>query len=133
MHKKMRICRQAWYAMAVFLCTGITPALADLPQIEPPTSGGGGGLFGQIKGYLQDGVVLFGLVLSAVAFVKVAEAAFPPSQRFVTGRPDGGSLVPSWWLVLFCWSPLSGCWASRPPSFCKETSPCRPFVFCPIV
>ncbi|HDC4526668.1 TPA: TIGR03745 family integrating conjugative element membrane protein [Enterobacter cloacae] len=51
------------------------PALADLPTVEPPTSGGGSGLMGQIKGYLQDGIVLFGLVLAAVAFVKVAEAA----------------------------------------------------------
>ncbi|EJV4715421.1 TIGR03745 family integrating conjugative element membrane protein [Escherichia coli] len=90
MHKKMRICRQAWYAMVVFLCTGITPALADLPQIEPPTSGGGGGLFGQIKGYLQDGVVLFGLVLSAVAFVKVAEAALSTFSEVRDGKAGWG-------------------------------------------
>ncbi|EOT2401583.1 TIGR03745 family integrating conjugative element membrane protein, partial [Escherichia coli] len=76
--------------MAVFLCTGITPALADLPQIEPPTSGGGGGLFGQIKGYLQDGVVLFGLVLSAVAFVKVAEAALSTFSEVRDGKAGWG-------------------------------------------
>ncbi|EES5229618.1 TIGR03745 family integrating conjugative element membrane protein [Escherichia coli] len=72
------------------MCTGITPALADLPQIEPPTSGGGGGLFGQIKGYLQDGVVLFGLVLSAVAFVKVAEAALSTFSEVRDGKAVWG-------------------------------------------
>ena len=31
------------------------PAFADLPSVEAPESGGGSGLSGQIKGYLQDG------------------------------------------------------------------------------
>ncbi len=62
--------------MALALLAWLTcqPALADLPTVEPPQSGGGSGLMGQIKGYLQDGIVLVGLVLAAVAFVKVAEA-----------------------------------------------------------
>ncbi|MBD2799571.1 TIGR03745 family integrating conjugative element membrane protein, partial [Xenorhabdus sp. M] len=47
-------------------------AWADLPAIEPPKSGGGGGLLGQVKGYAQDGIVIGGLILSAVAFFKVA-------------------------------------------------------------
>ncbi|EJG7542737.1 TPA: TIGR03745 family integrating conjugative element membrane protein [Escherichia coli] len=67
--------RLAGMAMMTFLLGSLTPALADLPQIEPPSSGGGSGLFGQIKGYFQDGIVLIGLVIAAAAFVKVAEAA----------------------------------------------------------
>ncbi|EER1482223.1 TPA: TIGR03745 family integrating conjugative element membrane protein [Escherichia coli] len=67
--------RLAGMVMVTFLLGSLTPALADLPQIEPPSSGGGGGLFGQIKGYFQDGIVLIGLVIAAAAFVKVAEAA----------------------------------------------------------
>jgi integrating conjugative element membrane protein (TIGR03745 family) len=51
------------------------PALADLPSVEPPESGGGSGLMGQIKGYLQDGVVIGGLVVAAIAFINVAIAA----------------------------------------------------------
>ncbi|WP_147194307.1 TIGR03745 family integrating conjugative element membrane protein [Pantoea sp. CCBC3-3-1] len=51
------------------------PAFADLPQVEPPTSGGGSGLSGQIKGYIQDGLVIGGLVVAAVAFISVAIAA----------------------------------------------------------
>jgi hypothetical protein len=33
------------------------PAFADLPSVEAPESSGGSGLSGQIKGYLQDGIV----------------------------------------------------------------------------
>ena len=44
-----------------------TPAFADLPS--------GSGLSGQIKGYLQDGIVIGGLVVAAVAFINVAIAA----------------------------------------------------------
>ncbi|WP_323868378.1 DUF2976 domain-containing protein, partial [Xenorhabdus szentirmaii] len=57
----------------VFLLFGLAceSAWADLPAIEPPKSGGGGGLLGQVKGYAQDGIVIGGLILSAVAFFKV--------------------------------------------------------------
>ncbi|MCX8959090.1 TIGR03745 family integrating conjugative element membrane protein [Erwinia psidii] len=51
------------------------PALADLPTVEAPQSGGGSGLMGQIKGYLQDGIVIGGLVVAAIAFINVAIAA----------------------------------------------------------
>lgn len=51
------------------------PALADLPTVEPPQSGGGSGLMGQVKGYVQDGIVIGGLVVAAVAFINVAIAA----------------------------------------------------------
>ena len=51
------------------------PAFADLPSVEAPESGGGSGLMGQIKGYLQDGVVIGGRVVAAIAFINVAIAA----------------------------------------------------------
>ncbi|KAB8156983.1 TIGR03745 family integrating conjugative element membrane protein [Raoultella ornithinolytica] len=66
------------------------PALADLPTVEPPTSNGGSGLMGQIKGYLQDGITLFGLVLAAVAFVKVAEAALATFSEVRDGKSTWG-------------------------------------------
>lgn len=50
-------------------------ARADLPKIDPPVSGGGAGLTGQIKGYVQDGIVLGGLIVAAIAFINVAIAA----------------------------------------------------------
>ncbi|EFK7895112.1 TIGR03745 family integrating conjugative element membrane protein, partial [Escherichia coli] len=78
--------RLAGMAMVTFLLGSLTPALADLPQIEPPSSGGGGGLFGQIKGYFQDGIVLIGLVIAAAAFVKVAEAAVTTFSEVRDGK-----------------------------------------------
>ncbi|HHK8882385.1 TPA: TIGR03745 family integrating conjugative element membrane protein [Escherichia coli] len=82
--------RLAGMAMVTFLLGSLTPALADLPQIEPPSSGGGGGLFGQIKGYLQDGIVLIGLVIAAAAFVKVAEAAVTTFSEVRDGKTGWG-------------------------------------------
>lgn len=53
-----------------------SPAMADLPQVEGPTSGGAGnGLMGTLSGHVQDGLVLGGLVLCGFAFFKVAEAS----------------------------------------------------------
>lgn len=40
-----------------------------------PSSGGGGGLIDTIKGYLNDGIVIGGLVVAATAFIVVAIAA----------------------------------------------------------
>lgn len=81
--------RLAGMAMVTFLLGSLTPALADLPQIEPPSSGGGG-LFGQIKGYFQDGIVLIGLVIAAAAFVKVAEAAVTTFSEVRDGKTGWG-------------------------------------------
>ncbi|MBE8597361.1 TIGR03745 family integrating conjugative element membrane protein [Xenorhabdus sp. BG5] len=61
-------------------------AWADLPAIEPPKSGGGGGLLGQAKGYAQDGIVIGGLILSAVAFFKVASAAVETFSEVRDGK-----------------------------------------------
>ena len=82
--------RLAGMAMVTFLLGSLTPALADLPQIEPPSSGGGGGLFVQIKGYFQDGIVLIGLVIAAAAFVKVAEAAVTTFSEVRDGKTGWG-------------------------------------------
>jgi integrating conjugative element membrane protein (TIGR03745 family) len=52
----------------------VKPALADLPTVEAPTSSGAGtGLNGQLTGYVQDGLVLGGLMLCAIAFFMVAQ------------------------------------------------------------
>ncbi|WP_339353691.1 TIGR03745 family integrating conjugative element membrane protein [Xenorhabdus budapestensis] len=61
-------------------------AWADLPAIEPPKSGGGGGLPGQAKGYAQDGIVIGGLILSAVAFFKVASAVVETFSEVRDGK-----------------------------------------------
>ena len=51
------------------------PAFADLPAVESSESASDSTLMGQIKGYLQDGVVIGGLVVAAIAFINVAIAA----------------------------------------------------------
>ncbi|KFX11971.1 membrane protein [Pectobacterium atrosepticum] len=50
-------------------------AFAALPGVEAPQSSGGSGIMGQFKGYLQDGIVLGGLLVAAIMFINVAIAA----------------------------------------------------------
>ncbi|WP_405077839.1 TIGR03745 family integrating conjugative element membrane protein [Pectobacterium versatile] len=59
------------FCMAI-LCN---PTFAALPQVEAPQSSGGSGLLGQMKGYLQDFIVLAGLVVASLAFINVATNA----------------------------------------------------------
>ncbi|WP_236032008.1 TIGR03745 family integrating conjugative element membrane protein [Dickeya parazeae] len=63
-------------------------ALAGLPPVEASQSGGGSGLLGQIKGYLQDGIVLGGLLVAAIMFINVAIAA---GHTFVDVRNERAS------------------------------------------
>lgn len=62
------------------------PAFADLPKVDAPSTGGGGGLMAQIKGYLLDGLVLGGLVVAAIAFINVATAAVHTFAEVRDGR-----------------------------------------------
>ncbi|UMT25374.1 TIGR03745 family integrating conjugative element membrane protein [Escherichia coli] len=77
---------QAVFSLCLLLRMGMQPARADLPQMEAPSSGGGSGLFGQIKGYSQDGVVLGGLIISAIAFIVVANAAISTFSEIQDGK-----------------------------------------------
>lgn len=71
--------KSAWarlFTAGLLSAFAATPALADLPQVEGPTSSGAGtGLMGTLSGHVQDGIVLGGLVLCGFAFFKVAEAS----------------------------------------------------------
>lgn len=51
------------------------PALADLPKLEAPTRGKGGGFMDTIKNYAYDGAILFGLLLAVGALYVVASRA----------------------------------------------------------
>ena len=77
---------QTVFSVCLLLWMSMQPALADLPQMEPPSSGGGSGPFGQIKGYSQDGVVLGGLIISAIAFIVVANAAISTFSEIQDGK-----------------------------------------------
>lgn len=71
--------KSAWarlFTAGLLSAFAASPALADLPQVEGPTSSGAGtGLMGTLSGHVQDGIVLGGLVLCGFAFFKVAEAS----------------------------------------------------------
>ncbi|AQT65902.1 MULTISPECIES: TIGR03745 family integrating conjugative element membrane protein [Enterobacterales] len=69
-----QLCARAAVATSLAYVTS-QPVQAALPSVEPPSSGGGGGLMDTIKGYFQDGIVIIGLVAAAVAFLIVANAA----------------------------------------------------------
>ena len=71
---------------AFIFCLSCQKVFADLPTIESPQSGGGTGLMNQIKGYLQDSIVLGGFVLCAVMFMKVAEAMLTTFSEARDGR-----------------------------------------------
>lgn len=64
------------------------PSFAALPTPEAPQSSGGSGLLGQMKGYLQDFIVLAGLVVAAIMFINVAIAA---GHTFVEVRNERAS------------------------------------------
>lgn len=46
-------------------------AFADLPTLEEPTQTGSGGIRSTAQGYVYDGIILAGLVLTAIAFLWV--------------------------------------------------------------
>lgn len=84
--------RKSW-ARATTLVTlsalSVGNAMADLPAVEAPTSGGGG-LMTTIKGYFQDGIILIGLIIAAVCFLKVAEAGITTFSEVRDGRATWG-------------------------------------------
>ncbi|EGL0812655.1 TIGR03745 family integrating conjugative element membrane protein [Escherichia coli] len=57
-----------------FALSGISVARAALPTVEGPKSSTDSSFYGQISGYLNDGIVLGGLILAAVAMLAVGNA-----------------------------------------------------------
>ncbi|MFP1767873.1 TIGR03745 family integrating conjugative element membrane protein [Lonsdalea quercina] len=49
-------------------------ALADLPSVEQPTTGGGGGTYNTMMGYAKMGGLALGLLVCVSAFLGVAHA-----------------------------------------------------------
>lgn len=71
----LRFSFRLWSArgLAVAL-TGISTARAGLPTVEGPKSSTDSSFYGQIVGYLNDAIVLGGLILAAVAMLSVGNA-----------------------------------------------------------
>ena len=81
------------FTWALLVWLTCKPAFADLPTVEAPESGGGSGLMGQIKGYLQDGVVIGGLVVAAIAFINVAVHTFSEVRNEKATWTKFGSII----------------------------------------
>ncbi|WP_437884524.1 TIGR03745 family integrating conjugative element membrane protein [Pseudomonas sp. LRF_L74] len=62
-------CTRAWLALTSL---AVNVAQADLPTMENPSRGAGGGLLDTIKNYAYDGGILIGLLIATLAFLGVA-------------------------------------------------------------
>lgn len=64
-----------WFARVLSVSlTGVSTARAALPNVEGPKSSTDSSFYGQISGYLNDGIVLGGLILAAIAMLAVGNA-----------------------------------------------------------
>lgn len=79
------------------VCTALvlglsSPALADLPTVEGPKSKTDGTFYGKIAGYINDGLVLGGLVVAAVAFIVVAMSCVSTFAEVRDGKATWGQV-----------------------------------------
>lgn len=79
--------------LAVLGALYTSAAWADLPAIEQPSSGGGGGVINTFKGYIKDGFALGGLLLAAAGFIVVALAALSSFHDVREGKAKWAHFV----------------------------------------
>lgn len=72
--------------LSLLVLTNISSAQAGLPVVEGPKSSADKTFYGQISGYINDGIVLGGLILSAVALLTVANAIIATFAEVRDGR-----------------------------------------------
>ncbi|ECE6018395.1 TIGR03745 family integrating conjugative element membrane protein [Salmonella enterica subsp. enterica] len=87
----LRFSFRLWCAriLAVAL-TGISAARAGLPTVEGPKSSTDSSFYGQISGYVNDGIVLGGLVLAAVAMLVVGNSIIATFSEVRDGKSTWG-------------------------------------------
>ncbi|VXD06821.1 putative membrane protein [Enterobacterales bacterium 8AC] len=69
-----RVLQRVRQSAMLLTLTAVTSAQAALPTVEGPKSSTDSTFYGQISGYINDGIVLGGLILAAVALLAVANA-----------------------------------------------------------
>lgn len=69
---KSRYTQAKQQAFGLVLILGPGMALAELPAMEAPSRGEGGGLIETIKNYAYDGGIMIGLLIAVLAFLGVA-------------------------------------------------------------
>ncbi|MHC6755424.1 TIGR03745 family integrating conjugative element membrane protein [Yersinia ruckeri] len=81
-----RVTQHICQGAALLVLTIVTSAQAGLPAVEGPKTSTDSSFYGQISGYLNDGIVLGGLILSAVALLVVANAIIATFSEVQQGR-----------------------------------------------
>ncbi|MEQ4973904.1 TIGR03745 family integrating conjugative element membrane protein [Enterobacter cloacae] len=85
----LRYFRSAFSRTGALLLTGLLTAgqaIADLPNIEQPTSGGGGGTYNTFMGYAKMGGLALGLLVCVGAFIAVAHAVITSFHDIRKGK-----------------------------------------------
>ena len=73
-HTALFFLRQVFRRILILTLVWSSAAYADLPVVEGPKSSADKSFYGQIAGYLNDGIVLGGLILAAVSMLAVGNA-----------------------------------------------------------
>ncbi|MFC0227655.1 MULTISPECIES: TIGR03745 family integrating conjugative element membrane protein [Serratia] len=81
-----RLTHRVRQGATVLALTAVTSAQAALPTVEGPKTSTDSSFYGQISGYLNDGIVLGGLILAAVALLVVANSIIATFAEVQQGR-----------------------------------------------
>ncbi|MGI3087722.1 TIGR03745 family integrating conjugative element membrane protein [Yersinia pseudotuberculosis] len=81
-----RVAQRVRQSSLLLALTAVTPTHAALPTVEGPKSSTDSSFYGQISGYLNDGIVLGGLILAAAALLVVANAIIATFSEVQQGR-----------------------------------------------
>ncbi|EBU5081946.1 TIGR03745 family integrating conjugative element membrane protein [Kosakonia sp. H7A] len=87
----LRLYHSAFLRSGLLLTTLMTiacQALADLPPVEQPTTGGGGGTYNTAMGYIKMGGLALGLLVSVGAFLAVAHAVITSFHDIRRGKGE---------------------------------------------
>ena len=87
----LRFSFRLWCARVLTVAlTGISAARAGLPTVEGPKSSTDSSYYGQISGYINDGIVLGGLVLAAVVMLVVGNSIIATFSEVRDGKSTCG-------------------------------------------
>ncbi|ECR4426110.1 TIGR03745 family integrating conjugative element membrane protein [Salmonella enterica subsp. enterica] len=87
----LRFSFRLWCARLLTVAlTGISAARAALPTVEGPKSSTDSSFYGQLAGYINDGIVLGGLILAAVAMLAVGNAIIATFSEVRDGKSTWG-------------------------------------------
>lgn len=81
-----RVAQRVRQSALLLVLTSVTSAQAALPTVEGPKSSTDSTFYGQISGYLNDGIVLGGLIMAAVALLVVANAIIATFSEVQQGK-----------------------------------------------